>query len=176
MIVQRLPLVIIRMKSVKKCSTKGKKNTLNEKCHQREEKSPTRSVNSAQPHVASSSSCRVGELPPAVIDDCSEVVFPSNKSRKRKRYPHKWKKNILKEKRHNAEGKSPLVNCAHATKPSNRACHVSHLAQADLDLFFRKLYSMTEKEKQDTFLLKCMTVVQPKRKRLIYHRFPFWLD
>jgi len=74
----------------------------------------------------------------------------------------------LNEKCHQREEKSPTrsVNCAHATKPSNRACHVSQLAQADLDLFFGKLYSTTDKEKQDTFLLKCMTVVPPKRKRL----------
>lgn len=100
-----------------------------------------------------------------ICEDYSELVSPSNKSRKRKRCPEKWKKNVSKAKRHSSEGKSPSANCAHVAEQSNRLCCVSMLQQADMDLFFGQLYSSKDKQKQDAFLLKCMTVLRPKRKR-----------
>jgi len=130
-IMLRLFLVLVKTESEKDAQRKGSKHILKEKRHQEEEKLSTRSVITV--HVASDSSCRISKLAQTVVEDYSEVV----ESRKSRICPDEWKKNILNEKCHSTEGKWPSVNHAHATKPSNQACRVSQLAQADLDLFFR---------------------------------------
>lgn len=98
------------------------------------------------------------------VDDFTEMVSPSSKPRKRARCPQLWKKNVRKAILYGPDGKQPSVACVHVDRVY-RNCYASTLTQSDMDSFFQGLYSSSDKTIQDAFLLKCMDVKTPRRRR-----------
>lgn len=92
-------------------------------------------------------------------------ALDSGRSRKRKRDPTNWAKNVRKFARNSSSAHSkPMVTCSHKHKES-KTCKVTHLNENDIKQFVDKLYSKKSKVEQDNFLINYMIAREPKRRR-----------
>ena len=76
----------------------------------------------------------------------SEAILLSAKSRKRKREPEKWAKNIAKSIKYKKEGKTPSIACGHAGDKgvckANRLTHCDIQGKQDIIILFELLVSV----------------------------------
>lgn len=69
-------------------------------------------------------------------EECVEFSENASESRKRKRQPENWKKNINKSAKYKKEGKQPKISCEHtgvrSAKGQKIVCQASKLTTKDV--------------------------------------------
>jgi hypothetical protein len=83
--------------------------------------------------------------------------------RERQRIHCKKPPSLYKSKSYPQEGKVPRVNCAHDN--GKQGCYALSLLDADIQHFFNAVYKQGGKTAQDQFLIKFMSVGDPKHNR-----------
>ncbi|XP_039291812.1 uncharacterized protein LOC120353140 [Nilaparvata lugens] len=92
----------------------------------------------------------------------SETLVDPESARKRKSQPEKWKRNTEKRKKYSAKGLPNYPTCNHRV-----GFQCTLLTMRDVKDFHAAFYSIPEKGKQDSFILKYCRAEQPNPRRKV---------
>ncbi|KAJ8870757.1 hypothetical protein PR048_027056 [Dryococelus australis] len=88
---------------------------------------------------------------------------PVQKSRKRKRRPETWKRNVAKQARYRSKGFPVMPSCGHETKASFQ-CH--QLLMQDVRKIHQKYYANADLESKENYILQHVAVSSVKISHL----------
>ena len=97
------------------------------------------------------------------FDELEEAVAPVDRGRKQKRQQDDTKRGKAKKLRHGGASVVPCVSCTHTKATS---CKAATISREEIISMKERMYSTTNKEKQDSFLLSYMDITSAHRRRV----------